>query len=155
MSANKRISSELRQLSENPVEGTKVSLVDESNLNIWRVDMDGPLNSVYAGGTFHIEVNLPSQYPFKQPVLSFKTKIYHPNVTNDNQGSICLGILRSDTWKPIHKIAEVLRLVRTVLEAPQPDDAVEASIADQFKRDRAAFDKTAREWVEKYAKGSS
>ena len=46
---------------------------------------------------------------------------------------MCLGMLRSDEWKPPNKIVDVLRLVRAVLTAPQPDDAVEAGIADQYK----------------------
>ena len=61
-------------------------------------------------------------------------------------------MLKAEEWKPPNKIADVLRLVLTVLAAPQPDDAVEASIADQFRNNRADFDKTAREWTAKYAK---
>jgi ubiquitin-protein ligase len=36
---------------------------------------------------------------------------------------------------------------------PNPDDAVEAKIADQYKADRSAFDKEAREWTKRYATG--
>jgi ubiquitin-protein ligase len=48
----------------------------------------------------------------------------------------------------------VLALVRTVLAAPQPDDAVETTIADEFKNNNSAFEKTAKEWVNRYAKGA-
>ena len=65
---------------------------------------------------------------------------------------MCLGMLKADEWKPPNKIAEVLSLVRTVLAAPQADDPVEQSIADQYKTNRAGFDAVAREWVNKYAK---
>jgi ubiquitin-conjugating enzyme E2 D/E len=95
---------------------------------------------------------LPKEYPFKPPTLSFKTKIYHPNVSNDERGAMCLGMLKADEWKPPNKIAEVLKLVRAVLAAPQPDDAVELSIADEFKNNNASFEKTARDWTSKYAK---
>lgn len=118
----------------------------------WEVTMDGPSDSVYAGGHFKISVALPKEYPFKPPVLNFKTKIYHPNVSNDDRGAMCLGMLRADEWKPPNKIADVLKLVRTVLAAPQPDDAVEAGIAEQFKSDRKNFDKIAKDWVNKHAK---
>jgi ubiquitin-protein ligase len=67
---------------------------------------------------------------------------------------MCLGMLRADEWKPPNKIKDVLALVRATLEAPQPDDAVEMSIADEFKNSRAAFDKKAREWVAQYAQAS-
>lgn len=65
---------------------------------------------------------------------------------------MCLGILRADEWKPPNKISDVLKLVIAVLKAPQPDDAVEAGIADEFKNNQQQFKKTAQEWVKKYAK---
>lgn len=114
--------------------------------------MTGPKDSIYAGGQFKIQISLPKEYPFKPPVLSFKTKIYHPNVSNDEKGAMCLGMLRPDEWKPPNKIVDVLMLVRKILEAPQADDAVEQGIADQYKNDRKAFDKVAKDWVAKYAK---
>lgn len=95
---------------------------------------------------------MPKEYPFKPPVLSFRTKIYHPNVSNDDRGAMCLGILRPEEWKPPNKISDVLKLVRTVLGEPQPDDAVEPAIADQYKNDRKGFDRVARDWVLKYAR---
>ncbi|PNS15759.1 Ubiquitin-conjugating enzyme E2 14 [Sphaceloma murrayae] len=170
-SANKRIMNELAQANNNLVEGVTVNLPDESDVHLWMITMVAPSESVYKvnpsslslsaqsspanppqGGTFKIEVSLPKDYPFKPPVLSFKTKIYHPNVSNDDKGSICLGMLRSDQWKPPNKIVDVLKLVKTILSEPQPDDAVEASIGDQYKRDYKTFEKTAKEWVAKYAK---
>ena len=54
--------------------------------------------------------------------------------------------------KPPNKISDVLKLVRAVLAAPQPDDAVEAGIADQAKNDKKGFEKTAQDWTKKYAK---
>jgi ubiquitin-conjugating enzyme E2 D/E len=147
-----------------------VKLANEDDLNLWDVTMDGPPESPYTvspechrkqgkvlttndqGGKFHIQISLPKEYPFKPPTLTFRTKIYHPNVTNDDRGAMCLGILRADEWKPPNKISDVLKLVIAVLKAPQPDDAVEAGIADEFKNNRKQFDKTAHEWVKKYAK---
>lgn len=61
-------------------------------------------------------------------------------------------MLRPEEWKPPNKIADVLKLVGTVLAQPQPDDAVEGAIADQYKNDKKAYDKIAREWTTKYAK---
>jgi ubiquitin-conjugating enzyme E2 D/E len=62
-------------------------------------------------------------------------------------------MLKSDEWKPPNKISDVLKLVRTVLASPQPDDAVEAGVAEEFKNDRKGFEKTARLWVGQYAVG--
>jgi ubiquitin-conjugating enzyme E2 D/E len=62
-------------------------------------------------------------------------------------------MLRSDQWKPPNRIWAVLEMARNLLAEPNPDDAVEASIADQYKADRKEFDKTAKDWVKRYASG--
>ncbi|KAK4495916.1 hypothetical protein PRZ48_013184 [Zasmidium cellare] len=151
MSSNKRLMKELGEITASPPEGCTITPPTE-DMFIWDVTMEGPTDSVYAGGKYHIQIVLPKEYPFKPPVLSFKTKIYHPNVSNDERGAMCLGMLKAEEWKPPNKISEVLKLVRAVLAAPQPDDAVETGIAEQFKNDRKSFDKVAKEWVGKYAK---
>ncbi|EGP90696.1 unnamed protein product [Zymoseptoria tritici ST99CH_1A5] len=150
--ANKRIMKEFQENTSSAPTGCSIKLAKEDDMNLWDVTMDGPADSAYAGGKFHIQVILPKEYPFKPPTLSFKTKIYHPNVSNDERGAMCLGMLKADEWKPPNKIADVLKLVRAVLAAPQPDDAVETGIADEFKNNNAGFQKTAKEWTAKYAK---
>lgn len=55
---------------------------------------------------------------------------------------MCLGMLRADEWKPPNKIEDVLRLVRVILETPQPDDAVELGIAEEFKNSKHSTART-------------
>lgn len=74
--------------------------------------------TIYQGGKYEIEITLPSNYPFKPPTVSFKTKIYHPNVSNDsppNSGMMCLGMLRDNEWKPSTKMSAVLEFIRHLL----------------------------------------
>ena len=101
---------------------------------------------------FTLHLSLPTEYPFKPPTLSFKTKIYHPNVTNDDKGSMCLGMLRADEWKPSSKIDAVLSFAKALLLEPQPDDAVEGGIAREYKENKKEFVKNAKAWTKQYAK---
>ena len=103
------------------------------------------------GGRFKLLITLPTEYPFKPPVIQFLTKIWHMNVSNDDKGSMCLGMLRSENWKPPNRIHAVLELVRSLLFEPNPDDAVEPQIADMYKNNRAEYEKTVREHVKKNA----
>ncbi|PGH04867.1 hypothetical protein AJ79_06952 [Helicocarpus griseus UAMH5409] len=136
---------------EAPPTGISVSLANDSDLYNWKVHMQGPDSSPYSGGKFLINLSLPNDYPFKPPTVSFGTKIYHPNVTNDDKGSMCLGMLKSDEWKPSSRISAVLEFARQLLVEPMPDDAVEGRIAEQYRDDRKRFDEVAREWTRKYA----
>ncbi|KAI9800535.1 MAG: hypothetical protein M1825_004084 [Sarcosagium campestre] len=148
----KRITKELADVMQNPPEGIKVSLADDKDLFRWNVAMEGPEESCFAGGHFKLLLVLPIEYPFKPPALNFLTKIYHPNVTNDDKGSMCLGMLRSDEWKPSSKISGVLRTARNLLVEPNPDDAVEPGIAELYKGNRKDFDKIAKDWIKQYAR---
>ncbi|OKL60663.1 hypothetical protein UA08_04029 [Talaromyces atroroseus] len=172
MGSLKRISKELAELTESPPAGITVQLVDEADVYKWKVFMKGPQDTPYqvqctfsghyisqfikvAGqdGTFLVNLTLPNEYPFKPPTVSFATKIYHPNVSNDDKGSMCLGMLKSDEWKPSSRIAAVLEFARQLLVEPMPDDAVEGRIAEQYQNDRKRFEEVARDWTRRFAKG--
>jgi len=149
--AQKRISREYAEISSNPLEGVSITPIDRDMFR-WNIKLTGPPGSPYAGGTFKLLLTLPDNYPFKPPILTFQTKIYHPNVSNDDKGSMCLGILRSDQWKPSCRIAAVLEMARGLMLEPNPDDAVENYIADEYKNRKSSFDKTAKDWTKQYAK---
>lgn len=114
----------------------------------------GPPSTPYEKGTFGVKIKLPAEYPFKAPEVTFHTRIYHPNVTNDAEGQICMPLLKSENWKPASKLAQVLVALRQLLAEPNPDDPLEDNIAQQFRDSPAEFQKQAKEYVERYARKS-
>lgn len=52
---------ELKSLQEEPVEGFRITLVDESDLYNWEVAIFGPPNTLYEGGYFKVLPPLPDQ----------------------------------------------------------------------------------------------
>lgn len=111
----------------------------------------GPADSPYSGGKFGLKIVLPPNYPFTAPIVTFHTRIYHPNVTNDAAGDICIGLLKSDQWKPASKLCAVIDAVRGLLSQPNPDDPLEPRIAEQCVQRPAEFAKIATEFTKRYA----
>ncbi|KAL8835718.1 MAG: hypothetical protein Q9176_006727 [Flavoplaca citrina] len=105
------------------------------------------------GGKFEVHATLPNQYPFKPPVINWKTKIYHPNVTNDGKGTMCLGFLRDGEWKPSSRMSTALEYVRQLMLDPVPEDAVEQAVANEYNNNKKQFIKTAKLWTKTYAGG--
>lgn len=104
MSVINRLKRELRDLSKDFPDYCSGAPVGD-DLFHWQGKILGPPDSPYAGGTFHLEIRFPLDYPFKPPKVSFTTKIYHCNV--DAVGRICLDILK-DQWSPALTVAKVV-----------------------------------------------
>jgi len=34
------------------------------------------------GGVYEVDIEVPSEYPFKPPKMRFITKVYHPNISS-------------------------------------------------------------------------
>lgn len=148
MSANRRIAKEYADLQNNPIDNVEME-PDENNVLHWTGFINGPAESIYQGGRFKIEATFPLEYPFKAPTIKFITRIYHPNI--NHEGSLCVGILKADAWKPSVRIEHVLRTIVNLLVEPNADDAIVADVAEQYIKDREVFNLTAKEFVRKYA----
>ncbi|KAF8646757.1 hypothetical protein AX16_007071 [Volvariella volvacea WC 439] len=144
----KRIHREIADLNKEDL-GPMTLAPMEDNLYIWRGTIPGPQGSVYEGGVFEIEVNLPSDYPFTAPKVLFKTRIYHMNISE--HGNICIDILKHN-WSPALSIFKVMLSLSSLLTDPNPKDPLVPSIATQYTRNRRLHDTTARQWTERYAK---
>jgi ubiquitin-conjugating enzyme E2 D/E len=150
MASTKRITRELLDLRKDPPANCSAGPVNESDMFIWEGIIFGPSDSPYAGGVFNVSIEFPIDYPFKPPRIMFTTKIYHPNI--NTQGFICLDILKQN-WSPALTISKVLLSILSMLTDPNPNDPLMPDIANQYVKNRAEYELTAREWTQLYAQG--
>ena len=150
----KRIETEFAGLQREPVDGFEVCQTD--NHYKWVVHMTGPTDTPYEGGKFTIEISFPADYPFAPPKCRYITQIYNPMIGRYT-GSISLPTLRYRGWSPELRMSDVLSQLRSMLTdvrtayPVQELSALEPEIARKYKVDSESYNRTAREWVAKYA----
>ena len=88
-SGNGRLMKELAEVSKEDSSGVIAKPVREGDLRHLKGKINGPLETVYEGGVFDIDIIIPKQYPFEPPKMMFITKIWHPNISSQT-GAICL-----------------------------------------------------------------
>jgi ubiquitin-conjugating enzyme E2 D/E len=106
------------------------------------------VDTPYENGVFELDLRIPRDYPFNPPVIRFKTKVFHPNISSN--GEICLDILR-DTWTPSFSIENTLLSIVSLLSDPNSEDFIAPEAAFLYRESREEYDRKARKWTEKYA----
>jgi ubiquitin-conjugating enzyme (huntingtin interacting protein 2) len=48
----------------------------------------GPPDTPYEGGTYKVDIKIPTDYPFRPPLMKFETKVWHPNVSSQTVSDI-------------------------------------------------------------------
>ena len=149
----RRLQKELESFDRTPDPYSIVRCKDVANLYSWTGSVMGPVSSPYYGGVFHLDIQIPQEYPFKPPEIYFRTRIYHPNI-GWNNGFLCLEPL-GRSWSPAITIRKALEMARIIMEDPDPDNTLleydQIEIARLCKQDRDRFNEIARYWTEYYA----
>lgn len=148
MAASRRLQKELQGIRDAAVPSFCDIRVDESNILTWQV-LIVPEKAPYNKGAFRIEINFPAEYPFKPPKITFKTKIYHPNI--DEKGQVCLPIITPEHWKPATKTDQVIQSLVALVNDPEPEHPLRADLGQEFTRDPKRFFKNAEEYTKKFA----
>lgn len=142
--SSKRILKDYKLISEQPPEG--VRFISQDRLTEWEVEIDGPLDTIWEGGSFRLSVSFPSDYPFKAPTVRFKTPIFHPNVSKE--GGICLDLL-IDKWLPSYHVGSLLVSIRSFLDEPNPEHGLNNEALELFRHNKPKYEQTVRELVQK------
>lgn len=133
------------------LEGTGIislAPADETDLYKWQAIIEGPQSTPYEGGQFRLLIKLSTEYPFKPPIITMETRIWHPNISI--HGTICVDILKKE-WSPALTLKKTIQSIITLLSEPNPDDPFNNLAADQYLEDREQYERTAASWTKQFA----
>jgi len=148
MASTRRLQKELKDIRTNGVRAFRDICVDESNTLYWK-GLIVPESPPYNKGAFKIDINFPVEYPFKPPKITFRTKIYHPNI--DEAGQVCLPIISPENWKPATKTDQVIQALVALVNDPEPEHPLRADLAEEYCKDHRKFLKNAEDFTRKFS----
>ncbi|XP_003974180.1 cell division cycle 34 homolog (S. cerevisiae) a [Takifugu rubripes] len=156
-SSQKALMLEMKSLQDEPVEGFKITLVDESDMYNWEVAIFGPPNTHYEGGYFKARIKFPVDYPYSPPAFRFLTKMWHPNIYEN--GDVCISILHppvddpqsgelpSERWNPTQNVRTILLSVISLLNEPNTFSPANVDASVMYRKWRESKGKD-REYIE-------
>ncbi|KAF8464899.1 hypothetical protein BDZ91DRAFT_729114 [Kalaharituber pfeilii] len=142
-----RILSEMRMIASNNQPYYDV-YVSESNIRFWKVVMEAPADSTYAGGTYLLYLDMDQYYPSSAPKARFVTPIIHPNI--NKHGRVCHSILDRD-WTSDTILGSLLNTIWSLLLVPNRADFANVVTSLNYLWDEVGHQDRVREHVRKHA----
>ena len=114
----------------------------------WNIKFDGPKNSDYEGGRYHVEVLFNNDYPETMPSCRFlNQELLHPNI-NEN-GKVCFG--NNFQWTNNKTILDILNALYHLLKYPNFGDGYDnQQVRDFCEADPESYHRTVKEIVKEF-----
>ena len=115
--------------------------------------VDGPSNTVYAGGRFkvHIKCNIFRSEQHTAPIVIFKTPIWHPNI-DVKDGYMAINTELSKIWKQrglyCMKLRDTFVAIFLLLRSPNWHKSIKNQVVLKCKED---YEDCASNWVKMFA----
>ncbi|KAK7203690.1 ubiquitin-conjugating enzyme/RWD-like protein [Myxozyma melibiosi] len=114
--------------SDSEEELVRIRPVSENDLLHWVGYIRGSKGTLYEGGRWNIDIQVPKTYPLHPPEIKFITPICHPNV-NWKDGLVCLDILKGQ-WTAAWTLQSACMAILVLLSDPEPNSPLNVDIAN-------------------------
>ena len=140
-----RIQIELDRLNISELHDNNIKFIlpNKNDLLTFNFEISPQSDSYWFGGKYLFQFSIPSNYPLIPPEIKCLTKIYHPNI--DNQGRICLQILKSDQWSPTLNIEHILHHILNIFYHPNGTMYNNKDAGKEFNQNINKFKETVKQ----------
>lgn len=121
------------------------------DISEWHATIVGPTKTPYDGFLFDLKLLFPDDYPYKPPDVVFKTKIWHPNISD--KGIICMNRLKED-WVPRITVDRLLQMITSMMDVKvaNAEDPLNTVAGLEMANSVDVFIEHAKDWCQKYAR---
>lgn len=141
----KRLKAELERITKDPTFGLQLHPIDD-NLFEWKAVICGPEDTCFEGGNFRLKMEFPQDYPKKAPIVTFCSRMFHPNVYPN--GKICLDILEmKEKWNPDFDAESILHAIQSMLGDPNPESPANGEANLLYLRNKKEYERKVKEIV--------
>ncbi|KAI9791611.1 MAG: Ubiquitin-conjugating enzyme E2 7 [Peltula sp. TS41687] len=148
--AQKRLLTEYKTLTNDSPEGIVAGPRQEDDLFNWDCLIQGPDGTPFEGGIFPATLTFPKDYPLAPPTMKFECDMWHPN------GVVCISILHppgddpnhyehaSERWSPIQSVEKILISVMSMLAEPNDESPANVEAAKMWREKRGEYESVVR-----------
>ena len=129
-----------------PSLGISIGL-NQNNYFKWDVILSAPDDSIYKGGFFKMSIEFSNDFPKSKPIVKFKTKIIHCNVSDEGD----IDIPSLNHWKENYSMSMVLSDVFSLFYEQKADKPNINKIHNDYMYNINDFKNQVKESVNKYA----
>jgi ubiquitin-protein ligase len=123
----------------------------KAKLDLWRVFIKGVDETPYEKRWWYIFVTFPDSYPVMPPIIRFISVPYHMNVSEE--GRVCLNMIEKG-YMSTTPVVELLQRIRELFLMPDTDTPLQPAKLDLWNRNRAEYERLARQSAQRFAKSS-
>ena len=106
-----------KNLGTHIIDDVSVSTIQTGDDPItWNIEIEGPKDTPYINGLFHLVCKIPYDYPNNGPDIYFTTPIYHPLVCD--KGTTFCECFYKGRWSPANQIFEVIEKIVKMIKDP-------------------------------------
>ena len=109
--ARRRLLRDFKRLVENPTDEISAAPAAGNNILLWNAVICGPSGTPFEDGTFKLTLQFSEEYPNEPPVVKFLSKMFHPNIFEED-GKVDI------LWPPAYNVSALLVSIQALQPHP-------------------------------------